>query len=102
MDHKCQPNSIFNIGIIHSQTDRWGRQQLVFVQNVALPSDVVYWKSYSSGFDKFLIAVTPNLARVYLLKEGLYKPLQDLMPGSLGAFKDIVPLQVSSTSSVRR
>ncbi|XP_037783372.1 uncharacterized protein LOC119579542 [Penaeus monodon] len=85
-----------NLHIHELLTDRWGRQQLVFVQNVALPSDVVYWKSYSSGFDKFLIAVTPNLARVYLLKEGLYKPLQDLMPGSLGAFKDIVPLQIPS------
>lgn len=59
------------------------------------PSDVMYWKMYSSGFEKFLIAVTPSLTRVFSLQQGFYKFLQDLTPGVLGTFKDVVPLQVS-------
>ncbi|XP_047496971.1 uncharacterized protein LOC125044379 [Penaeus chinensis] len=85
-----------NLHIHNLLTDRWGRQQLVFLQSLELPSDVMYWKSYSSGFDRFLLAVTPNFASVYIQKEGLYKHLQDLMADSLGSFKDIVPLQIPS------
>ncbi|ROT76655.1 cyclin B [Penaeus vannamei] len=85
-----------NLHIHELLTDRWGRQRIFFVQDVQFPSDVMYWKMYSSGFEKFLIAVTPSLTRVFSLQQGFYKFLQDLTPGVLGTFKDVVPLQIPS------
>lgn len=84
-----------NLTRLKFQPDCQGTEKLVFLHNVPLPSGVKHWRSFSSGFDKFLIAVTPTVARIYIQREWMYEPLQDLIPNGISGFEDIVPLPVS-------
>lgn len=71
-------------------------------QNIDTILAIVHWSTFSLGYDNYLVLVSSNLARLYLLSGVSYKHVQDILPSpTITAFRAMVPLAVCILNRLR-